>query len=782
VATRQRQSQIKPSQEREISYKESVAIMEQQTSAQRRSPRLLAGVLLLLSNYPLVLASSSSRHAFLPRSVAGAASSLSSLKHHTSHGLLSNTNRLRLLRGGASPTSSTTAKLDAIESKLKPLQDAATGVSFSPKLDDLYLVGVGVRKKSIIKIYAVSMYASPSVLNALSSLPSGKQHRKEAAAALRNAARLFDNTSNAKTTFVLEMVYGADAKSIASAIGDSLKPRYGGSTSDIQHLESLIAEGLSKKGGQASKGTVFRFDCSEDGVDVIVDGKLQGSAKFKGMGSAFVDVFIDDNAVSPSLVDSCIDNLSGEEAKSLSEALLELETEDKMKNTSNNTVEEKVVSGDVSTEPIEVTQQLDKVMTAETSVASYTQSPSQKTPLDLVAWSRLRVKSDPSSIPISALLSKRYLNVPISTSNKSNNVQLLGLAPIERHNRLKNVYGPNELEQPPERTLMSYIIEQFDDKLVRILLVVACVSAFFGLVELKEEMGEWGVHLIQPLVRRMTGKGSGDAESAPPTSSATWIASQVVQEAKNRLTVSGEGANVEGVSQSDGAHDVVFGVKHILEALVEPIVITTILIINALVGGYQSLNASKGISALKQMQAQKAVIRMHQEKRIISEDGIASVESAIDEVEVDASSLVPGDVVILTVGQKIPADIRLMSVSTSTFTVDEACLTGESDSVPKIPYKGDVQNDEEHNGHVMDDLNEIQEGVGSMGKHANGMLYGGTVITAGKGVGVVVRTGMDTEMGKVRLFCSFGTCRGMQLLISSSSLHPDPTWCNGSSI
>ena len=100
----------------------------------------------------------------------------------------------------------------------------------------------------------------------------------------------------------------------------------------------------------------------------------------------------------------------------------------------------------------------------------------------------------------------------------------------------------------------------------------------------------------------------------------------------------------------------------------------------------------------------------------------------------------------------------------------------------KIPYKGDVQNDEEHNGHVMDDLNEIQEGVGSMGKHANGMLYGGTVITAGKGVGVVVRTGMDTEMGKVRLFCSFGTCRGMQLLISSSSLHPDPTWCNGSSI
>ena len=194
-----------------------------------------------------------------------------------------------------------------------------------------------------------------------------------------------------------------------------------------------------------------------------------------------------------------------------------------------------------------------------------------------------------------------------------------------------------------------------------------------------------------------------------------------------------------------------------MEALVEPLVISTILVINALVGGYQSLNASKGISALKAMQAQKAVVRL-----LLSNDNHSNDNNdnnnnnKVEEMELDAANLVPGDIVVLSVGQKIPADIRLLSVSTSTFTVDEASLTGESDSVPKSPYVGEViEGDEEHKGHVIDDLDEIQEDVGSMGKHASGMLYSGTVITAGKGIGVVVRTGMSTEMGKVRSVMHF---------------------------
>ena len=247
--------------------------------------------------------------------------------------------------------------------------------------------------------------------------------------------------------------------------------------------------------------------------------------------------------------------------------------------------------------------------------------------------------------------------------------------------------------------------------------MVALSSGILGLMELKDEMkGAWRKLWKRDVV------------------SSTSIAAQVVEEAKAKLMGA---TNAPSTVVSNNS----FGIRHILEALVEPIVISTILVINALVGGYQSLNASKGISALKAMQAQKAIVRLH------------TNNTKVEEVEMDASQLVPGDIVLLSVGQKIPADIRLISVSTSIFTVDEASLTGESDSVSKVPYVGDtIDENEEHKGHVLDDLNEIQENVGSMGKHASGMLYSGTVITAGKGVGVVVRTGMNTEMGKVGVF------------------------------
>ncbi|KAL9183678.1 hypothetical protein ACHAXT_004534 [Thalassiosira profunda] len=342
---------------------------------------------------------------------------------------------------------------------------------------------------------------------------------------------------------------------------------------------------------------------------------------------------------------------------------------------------------------------------------------------------RLRLKSDPSSVPVKSLLSEHFLSVPTSDNGRT----LLGLTERERHHRLQSIYGPNELEQPPERSLLSYIIEQFDDKLVRILLVVALVSAFFGLLELKEEMGEWGAQFLQPFLQ-MLHRGGKSHSSSPATS--TTIAEGVVNEASQLLS------NVETAASS---HSLSF--KHILEKLVEPIVITTILVLNALVGGYQSLDASKGISALKQMQAQKAVVR-------INGGGGSLSSAAVEDVEVDSSSLVPGDVVILTVGQKIPADIRLISVSTSTFTVDEACLTGESDSVAKTPHRGDAA------------IDDTEDGAGSMGAHASGMLYGGTVITAGKGVGVVVRTGMDTEMGKIQ--------RGVTEAASDEQAHRTP--------
>ena len=199
-------------------------------------------------------------------------------------------------------------RINMVESKMQSLTDGATKVTFDAKLDnDLYLVGVGVRKKAIINVYSVAMYSSPSVLEAVSVFKKGQ--KEEAQTALRDAARSFD-VSSPLTSFVLEMTFKADGKTIAGAIADSVKPRYGGSDDNVKELESLIFEGVKSKGGQASKGTIFRFDCSASGVTVIVDGDEQGEVECETLGSAFVDVFLDDKAVSPKLVESCVNTWS----------------------------------------------------------------------------------------------------------------------------------------------------------------------------------------------------------------------------------------------------------------------------------------------------------------------------------------------------------------------------------------------------------------------------------------------------------------------------------------
>ena len=208
-----------------------------------------------------------------------------------------------------------TAELEAIESQLQHIQEYATGISFAPKLDDgLYLVGTGVRKKSVVKIYAIAMYSEPRVLVSASS----------SLASLHDAARTFDSPMS-MTSFVLEMVYSAGAEKIAGAIAESVKPRYDGNTSDVGRLETLIVEGVNGIGGQATKGTTFRFDCSGEGVVVNVNGIEQGVAAFKGLGSAFVDVFMDANSVSPTLKDSCVSLWSSDNAKSLAATLVGLD-------------------------------------------------------------------------------------------------------------------------------------------------------------------------------------------------------------------------------------------------------------------------------------------------------------------------------------------------------------------------------------------------------------------------------------------------------------------------
>ncbi len=142
----------------------------------------------------------------------------------------------------------------------------------------------------------------------------------------------------------------------------------------------------------------------------------------------------------------------------------------------------------------------------------------------------------------------------------------------------------------------------------------------------------------------------------------------------------------------------------------DAIVIMSIVIINALLGLYQEGKAEKALEALKKMASPTAKVLR---------DG--------NPQEISSSQLVPGDLVILETGDIIPADIRL--VESSNLKVEEASLTGESVPVEKRAqetYSEEVSLGDRHN-----------------------MAYMSTIITYGRGRGIVVETAEGTEIGKI---------------------------------
>lgn len=145
------------------------------------------------------------------------------------------------------------------------------------------------------------------------------------------------------------------------------------------------------------------------------------------------------------------------------------------------------------------------------------------------------------------------------------------------------------------------------------------------------------------------------------------------------------------------------------EGVQEAGLIFAIVIAIALVGFFNEYKAEKTVEALKKLVGFAARVRR---------DGKT--------VEVDATTLVPGDIVLLEAGQKLPADIRLLE--TNELQVNEASLTGESLAVSKHP-------------------DAIDKDI-SLGDQKN-MLFSGTHITNGSGVGVVVATAGETELGKI---------------------------------
>jgi len=151
------------------------------------------------------------------------------------------------------------------------------------------------------------------------------------------------------------------------------------------------------------------------------------------------------------------------------------------------------------------------------------------------------------------------------------------------------------------------------------------------------------------------------------------------------------------------------GITLLLREFVDAGVIVGVVLVNALVGFLQESKAAKALEALaKTMTTPATVLRASQKTRIASEE------------------LVPGDVVLLQSGDKVPADLRLVHVR--ELQVDESALTGESMPVHK--------------------QSDMLPRDTTLAERLN-MAYSSSLVTYGQGTGIVVATGANTEVGRI---------------------------------
>ncbi len=146
------------------------------------------------------------------------------------------------------------------------------------------------------------------------------------------------------------------------------------------------------------------------------------------------------------------------------------------------------------------------------------------------------------------------------------------------------------------------------------------------------------------------------------------------------------------------------------EGITDSIIILIVVIVNAIIGVAQESKAEKSLEALQKLSSHSA--------KVIRDGNLTVVAS---------KELVPGDVVVLETGDFVPADLRI--VEEANLKSQEASLTGES-----VPVEKSIE--------------AIEEEKVGIGDRTN-MLFSSSLITYGRGKGIVVETGMNTEVGKI---------------------------------
>ena len=152
----------------------------------------------------------------------------------------------------------------------------------------------------------------------------------------------------------------------------------------------------------------------------------------------------------------------------------------------------------------------------------------------------------------------------------------------------------------------------------------------------------------------------------------------------------------------------------LLDHWIDTWVIVAVILVNAIIGFVQEGRAEKAIEGIKKMLSLEATVLRDGSRKTI-----------------DAEDLVPGDIVLLQSGDKVPADVRLIEVR--NFRVEESALTGESVAVEK-------------NTEAIDEK--------SVPGDQTCMAFSGTSVVYGRGKGVVVETGEHTELGKINRMMS----------------------------